>query len=63
MLDEVDDSKRKNLLKQFVSNDLPRENRDVIQFLMQFLNKVSQRFEKNKMSAGNLAIVWTPKDL
>jgi len=46
-----------NLLQH---ENLPRENYRNIQYLFRFLHEVSKQEDRNKMSAGNLAIVITP---
>lgn len=43
---------------QEILNKLPKENRDVLCFLLKFLEKVSQYSETNKMNCKNIGIVW-----
>ena len=39
---------------------LPRENFVVLQFLMEFLTRVAEHSEINKMTISNLAVVFGP---
>jgi hypothetical protein len=47
-------------LKILVQKGLPKNNRNVLLYIMKFLNKVSQFSDKNKMTVDNLATVWAP---
>jgi len=50
------------VLKQFI-RDLPCANAYVLRRLSQFLNKVAKHADVNKMTAGNLAVVFAPSFL
>jgi hypothetical protein len=52
------ESERVEVVKQLIAN-LPRENRENLSFLMQFLSELS-RHPQNKMSSSNIAIVVAP---
>ncbi|CAH1171245.1 unnamed protein product [Phaedon cochleariae] len=55
---QVPENERLNLVKDTIDK-LPRENRDNLSFLFQFLSKLTKHPE-NKMSASNIAIVLSP---
>lgn len=40
--------------------ELPPSNRELLIYLLKFLNKVSQHSDKNKMTIENLATCWAP---
>jgi len=56
---EDDDTKTVQNVKQILKT-LPEPNRVVIRYLFEFLHRVTQNAEVNKMHANNLAIVFAP---
>ncbi|RXG61813.1 Rho GTPase-activating protein 1 [Armadillidium vulgare] len=53
-------SERHSSLKQIVLEKLPEDNYLVLKFLINFLSKVMDRSDLNKMTASNLAVVFGP---
>ncbi|KAK8392258.1 hypothetical protein O3P69_017684 [Scylla paramamosain] len=53
-------SDRLTSLKQMVLEKLPEDNYLVLKFLVNFLSKVMDRSDLNKMTASNLAVVFGP---
>lgn len=59
MLDWNIDEKSRNV-KQMLREKIPKENYAVFQYIVEFLVKVSESKDLNKMTTSNLAIVFAP---
>jgi len=53
-----DETQRLTQLYDLLNNCLPKENYDVLSYLMKHLKEVSEQSDKNKMAINNLAIVF-----
>ncbi|KAK3855669.1 hypothetical protein Pcinc_037946 [Petrolisthes cinctipes] len=56
----VSKSERAGNIKQIVLERLPEDNYLVLKFIVNFLSKVMDRSDLNKMTASNLAVVFGP---
>lgn len=58
-LENNDPERRMQNLRLLVQG-LPTHNRDLLVYLIKFLNKLSQQSAVNKMTSSNLATCWAP---
>lgn len=57
---ELSKDERGPFVKQIVLEKLPEDNYAVLKYIIQFLGKVMDRADLNKMTSSNLAVVFGP---
>ncbi|KAG8222334.1 hypothetical protein J437_LFUL001877 [Ladona fulva] len=58
--DGLSKEERSQMLKVIILEKLPEDNYIVLKYIMQFLSKVMDRCDLNKMTSSNLAVVFGP---
>lgn len=60
LVTELSKDERGPFVKQIVLEKLPEDNYAVLKYIIQFLGKVMDRADLNKMTSSNLAVVFGP---